>query len=598
MKYPSLNSGSTSREMVEVFAGYNHNLKIGNGEWYDTKNLTTEYYPLFANRKPRGLYKQLEHACKGMIEKDALCYVENGTLYVNDDATPIDDLTTDSEKQLISMGAYIVIFPDKKYYNTADPDDFGSMEATFSYNSAAANDGNITFSPCNAEGVLYTDITSSANPPGEASNNDLWADTSGDKTVLKQWSSYSSVWTEIPTVYTKVTFKSQGDIPRLFKVQDGVSISGFKVTGANIKDLNGEKIIYGLGGSDTAGSELDDYIILSGLITETLTQTSGTIAIRRKVPSMKYVCECQNRLWGCYYGMRDGKIVNEIYCSALGDFKNWSQYLGVSTDSWRASVGSDGQWTGAVNYLGSPTFFKENHVHIVTVSAVGAHRVDEMACRGVQKGSSKSLQIINETLYYKSRTGVVAWQGGFPADVSKALGNKKYYNAVAGVFGERYYISMQDEDGAWQLFTYDVARGIWMHEDNLHAEQFVRVDDELFCRSGKKIWAMNGTAGDAETGMEWKAESGILYYSYANKKYVSRFNIRIKMEAGATLTIKLEYDSNGEWVTSGTVQMNSTGTATLPIRPRRCDHMRLQLSGTGDVRIYSIAKVLEVGSDV
>ena len=51
MKYPSLSSGRTSREMTEIFAGYNHNLKIGNGEWYDTTNLTSEHYPLFANRK-------------------------------------------------------------------------------------------------------------------------------------------------------------------------------------------------------------------------------------------------------------------------------------------------------------------------------------------------------------------------------------------------------------------------------------------------------------------------------------------------------------------------------------------------------------------
>ena len=169
---------------------------------------------------------------------------------------------------------------------------------------------------------------------------------------------------------------------------------------------------------------------------------------------------------------------------------------------------------------------------------------------------------------------------------------------MAGVFGERYYISMKDGSNVWQFFVYDVDRGIWMHEDNLHAEEFVRVDDELFCRSGNSIWALNGTMGEAEETPEWAAESGILYYAYANKKYISRYNIRLKMEVGASLTIALEYDSDGVWIPAGTVQMSRTGTATLPIRPRRCDHMRLRLSGTGNIRIYSIAKVLEVGSDV
>lgn len=595
MILPILTPGQVSTDIVDAFYGYNHNLKIGPGEFYDTKNLTSAYFPMLANRKKRGTVATLT-AGQGLIEKDALAYVDNGTLYYNSTATPITGLSS-GQKQLVGMGAYIVIFPDKKYYNTADPNDYGSLEASFSYNVGTA--GDVTFAPCNVDGELYTNITSNANPPDEPSNGDLWADTSGDKTVLKQWSSYTSVWVEIATVYTKVTFKSQGQIPNLFSAQDGVSISGFAVEGADVSDLNGEKVIYGLGGSAALGSEVDDYIVLVGLITGSLTQESGVISIQRTVPTMDYVCECQNRLWGCYYGNSGGKNINEIYCCVLGDFKNWSQYLGLSTDSWRASVGSDGQWTGAVNYLGNPTFFKENHVHIVTVSATGGHRVDEMACRGVQKGSSKSLQIINETLYYKSRTDIVAWQGGFPAGVSANLGDEKYYNAVAGVFGQRYYISMKDGSNKWHLFVYDGDRNIWIHEDDLHALCFARVDDELFCLDANNhILALNGTTGTAEASPEWIAETGVSYYQYPQKKYLSRFNIRMKMEAGSTLSVYLEYDSSGVWEHQGTVNIQNTGTATLPVKPRRCDHLRMKLVGHGDVRIYSIAKVLEVGSDV
>jgi hypothetical protein len=38
-------------------------------------------------------------------------------------------------------------------------------------------------------------------------------------------------------------------------------------------------------------------------------------------------------------------------------------------------------------------------------------------------------------------------------------------------------------------------------------------------------------------------------------------------------------------------------TITVPVIPRRCDHLRLKLTGTGDVKIYSIARILELGSD-
>ena len=35
---------------------------------------------------------------------------------------------TDGEKSLVSMGAYLVVFPDKIYLNTKDPSDYGSLE--------------------------------------------------------------------------------------------------------------------------------------------------------------------------------------------------------------------------------------------------------------------------------------------------------------------------------------------------------------------------------------------------------------------------------------------------------------------------------------
>ena len=148
-----------------------------------------------------------------------------------------------------------------------------------------------------------------------------------------------SEWSEIPTVYTRLRFRSEGELPTLFRCGDGVSISG-----AGPADVNGEKIICAIGG----GEGVLDYVVVTGLLEQAVTQTEGSVRIERSVPEMDYVIECQNRLWGCRYGTENGKSLNEIYCCALGDFKNWRQYMGLSTDSWTASVGSDGPWTGAV----------------------------------------------------------------------------------------------------------------------------------------------------------------------------------------------------------------------------------------------------------
>jgi hypothetical protein len=87
-------------------------------------------------------------------------------------------------------------------------------------------------------------------------------------------------------------------------------------------------------------------------------------------------------------------------------------------------------------------------------------------------------------------------------------------------------------------------------------------------------------------------------YEYPDAKYVSRFNIRARLAAGARMKLELEYDSDGQWRDAGTYAGSDlTRTCTIPVVPRRCDHMRLRLSGAGDVKLFSIARILEQGGD-
>lgn len=580
MQLPSLDYEYSDRSVTDTFAGYNHKLKIADGEFYDTRNLTSEYYPLLAERRKRGLVKQLT-APGGLLGKEKLAYVDNGVLYYDGEATGLTGLTP-GEKQLVSMGAYICIFPDKKYYNTADANDRGSMEAYYT------STGAVKYTMCRVDGTDYGPATVSTAAPEEPENAALWIDTSKETHVLKQWSSATKEWVSIPTVYTKVQFISNGELLGLFREYDGVTIGGAEA------DVNGDKVIYAMGGSE---SEFD-YIVVTGLLEQAVTQETGSVSLSRSVPQMDFICESQNRLWGCYYGSDGEQSLNEIYCCALGDFKNWRQYMGLSTDSWTASVGSDGPWTGAVNYLCYPTFFKEDRIHRVSISAYGAHQISETACRGVQKGSGKSLVVVNETLLYKSRSDICAYQGGFPSGISDALGEELYSDAVAGAIRDRYYISMKDGRGEWQLFVYDMGKHLWMREDGFKADGFARVGDELYALSGKLLYAMQGTKGETEPFVSWRAETGILYYQYPDKKYVSRFNIRAQMEEGAEMDIYIQYDSSGVWERKGRIKLKGTNTVTVPIRPRRCDHMRIRLEGKGMFRLFSVAKIISFGSDM
>jgi hypothetical protein len=584
--YPKLNGRSTARTIIDNFRGYNHNLKTADGEFWDTQNLTTEHYPLLSNRPKRGRVDHTFTNLQAVIAKDALYWVDNGTLYANGSATGLTGLRTDADTQLVSMGAYICIFPDKKYYNTMTGE-YGSMGASWSYND------DVTYTMCHPDGTYYDDVTVSSDEPEAPNNGAVWVNLTDSS--VQEWSAAQGMWITLETVYTRMDFKTMGQIPAAFRENDGVNISG-----AYYDDMNGSKILIAVG-----GSEVDyDYIVVIGFCTDQQTSVAS-MTISRDVPDMDYVCEAQNRLWGCFYGNDGTQNINEIYCCALGDFRNWEQYLGISTDSWRASRGSDGPWTGCINYLGTPTFFKENVIHPVTVSPIGAHQIGDIPARGVQQGSYRSLAIVNETLYYKTRTGVVAYQGGMPADVSQTLGDEKYYNAVAGVFGQRYYISMKDKDDVWNLFVFDASKGLWMREDNLHAEGFARMDDELYCIADNGLTALNGTDGELEETVEWEAVTGIMHYETGvggkgaqEVRFVSRYNLRVSMGLDSKMQLFIEYDSSGVWLFAGDYHLPNTGAITIPIRPRRCDHLRLKLTGTGEIRLYSIARVLEKGSEV
>ena len=94
------------------------------------------------------------------------------------------------------------------------------------------------------------------------------------------------------------------------------------------------------------------------------------------------------------------------------------------------------------------------------------------------------------------------------------------------------------------------------------------------------------------------AESGILYYQYPDRKYLSRYNFRLQMEEGAWMDIFIQYDSSGVWERKGRIRFRGTGTVTVPVRPRRCDHLRIRLEGRGEFRLFSVAKILSIGSDI
>lgn len=592
MKLPPLNEIHSTTDMIDLFKGYNHNLRIGEGEFFDMKNLSSSKYPVVSPRVQRGLYVEGEDTFpinpQGLIRKDALCYVDGADFVINGYHVDMK-LSTDAEycpKQLISMGAYVIIMPDKKWINTADLSDFGSIEASVTTSTA------VRFEMCKVDGSTYDEIKVQAEAPVEPENMDLWIDTSATPHTLKQWASTSAMWVSIATTYIKI---SATGIGKPFEVNDGVTISG--IEDKKLSDLNNTMIIWDRG---------DDYIVVTGILDEVIMQ-DNPIEVKRQMPNMDFVIESENRLWGCRYGVAvNGKIVNEIYASKLGDFKNWNCFMGISTDSYAATVGTDGQFTGAIAHLGYPIFFKENCLHKVYGNYPANYQINTTTCRGVQKGSHRSLAIVNEMLYYKSRTSICAYDGSLPQEISYALGEVPYSNAVACSHGNMYYISMHDDTGSledikhWHLFVYDAQKGMWHKQDNTRVEQFCSCREELYFIDyyDRKIKTMFGSGVKDTKPVEWMAETGLIGTNSPTKKYISKLNIRMSLELNTHVFFYVQYDSNDDWEFLFRMEGTTLRSFTVPIRPRRCDHLRLRVEGTGEAKIFFIAKTIEQGSDV
>jgi hypothetical protein len=580
--------------MVDIFKGYNHNLRIGDGEFYDMKNLSSDNYPVLSLRHKRGTYAVPTNP-QGLVGKDFFCYVDGGDFVIN--GLPVSlNLSTnakDCPKTLISMGSYVIIMPDKKYVNTLDEDG----EAHYAYGDIekSVTKESVTFTLTTIDGVDYDNVAQESAPTitdemkEDTSKIPKWIDTSKTPHTLKQYSTTTETWTTIATTYIKI---SATGIGAGFNVDDGVTIEGVESTeGNSLADLNGATVILAKG---------SDYIVVTGIIDKVTTQDSA-ITVSRKMPIMDFIIESGNRLWGCRYGTAlNGEIVNEIYASKLGDFKNWNCFQGISTDSYVASVGTDGRFTGAITYNGFPIFFKENCMHKVYGYYPANYQIQATACRGVQKGCERSLAIVNEILYYKSSTGVCAYDGSLPVEISSALGDMRYENAVAGSIGNKYYISMADTNKKYHLFVFDTAKNMWHREDDTQVTAFCNWRGDLYYidHADNQIKTVLGTGVPEYYPITWQAVTGIIGTESPDKKYISRMDVRMSLQVGTRVVFYVEYDSCGEWEHLFTMAGTSLRSFAVPIRPKRCDHMRLRIEGYGDAKIYSICKTIEQGSDV
>lgn len=516
---------SNGKKMQTGFGGIVHTPACGDGELYDTQNLSADYYPLLAPRKARGLYRTLIKG-NGLAGRDVLMWVDGTTFYYNGISK---GTVADSHKDFYFIGPWVIIWPDKACYNTVTGV-FGNLEETY-----VSGAGQIRF----ADGT-YAGVAAKANC----------------------------------IVTTGAAFA--------FEVGAAVTISGCAVAANNIIPIIRE--------ISTDKKTLRFYENTFTIATGTSYTESGVVTIKRAVPDMDFLCQNENRLWGCKG--------DDIYCTNLGNPKVWMDYDGLATGSWSWPCGSEGDFTGCVSAFGFAIFMKEERVYKLYGTKPSDFKVIDNARMGLLTGCNKSFANAGETLCYRARQGIVRYTGGYPYDVDEGLGVYSPAAAAAGSDGRKYYVSGLDANGSSVFLCYDTRYKTWIKEDGTLATDFANALDGLyFLNDAGEIWKVEHAEGcTIEASVPSIAEFGDYYEGSPQKKELVAIQIRAEVPTGSTLTAYIRFDNAATWTELGAL----TGDKQMhrfPMVPQRCDFWRLKLVGTGSWKAFAIAREYSQGSD-
>lgn len=608
----NLNILQNGRQMLRAFGGINETYGCSEAEESRALNFSSRGYPALQTRAPRRKTREVKDV-NGMYHLNGLLVCRGTTLeYTPDDsetregAVVLEHALTNDRKALTGMGTKVLIWPDKKAFDT-ETGELSELGAVWEIGEAG-----MTVTPCDTEGKTYTPGSVGETEPEAPEDGQLFLKGDpetpyGMDSMLLKYSTKNKKWQEIMLQSLRIHCPGLG---AAMKENDTVTLSGVpqRVCDALAKGLNGEISISTLDGDDIITAlalpkKSDRYygswtVLRSGTAWQSLDgkateneAADAPVKAERRVPDLDFVTEQGNRVWGC------NRKENSIYACALGDPTNWYSYRGIASDSYAVSVGSDGAFTGAASCLSYILFFKENCIHKLYGSKPSDYQMSSVRCRGVAAKAAGSLCVIAETLYYLSPDGVMAWSGSLHAKVSGALDTGKLTAAdwaMGGQLDARYYLYLHrraDGDGSGRLLVYDTEKGLW-HEESPAGTEMVSTGQQLYLWDGSALWAAGSdreTEGEEEANLRFEAVTGDIGMSMPDDKYISRVTLRLDALAHTVVTVAVSYDG-GAWETVGSCAVTQEHQrVNLPFVPRRHDLMRLKFSGTGQMTLRSMA---------
>lgn len=594
-KLPDMRYGPDYRQSRQAqFGGLKHCRACGDGEIYDMENVSLDELPLLKARPIRDNFTEMQGNVDGI-------YADNGKMiYIQQYEVPqhselillgVGALITDlaypiQRHQFVRFGDRVVMLPEMRLLNliydikgTRESAD-ELPESAQEYDAYAVR--NVVTLPNYYDIYVY-------NGTEWINNGRFDQPMEADTGVQPQVTfSENTITLSIPVDYVT---KAAG-----FKAGDAVAISGC----AEVPENNKTAIIREItGDSSECVLRFSDNCFTLPEGETSVTETN--VRIRREIPEMDFMFECNNRLWGAKE--------KRIYASKLGDPTNWYCFEGLSTDSWAIETQTKGKLLGGWgDYY--PYFLREDGMTYVcgTVPS-GFQTYDKRGVPGLKAGEERSIAHAGGLTIWMSREGVAIYGSDGWRIEKDAFRDWNIARVIGASAGTKAYCLCNISEREKAIICYDSVTGAW--------ERHGADDMTDLCYDGGYVYALrvreqrsfvdvvNGKPYPQKWQDEGTVESyvrfGDTYLATEERKAVDQLLLRVELEQGATLQVQIMYDSSGKYETVKTISAEDAAMIkrqiNIPIQPRRCDHYHIRLNGTGGWTLYSMTQNVRIGSE-
>ncbi len=560
---------------IDAFLGINRRVRSGKGEFFDMENLSHEEYPCMQSMKST---KDMEFDLPDGVEAVKMIIPKR----LNDEISGFSGVVYNSNTRHyeiyvngVSKRSDITEFTDAVDYNGSIITLPELKGVNYMAQGSAANDINMyRLTPYISFYNDYTGETADTISPkiyisGSGGSGNGYTYTwyqnvfcanfkVGDEIILYgldgEFKGNNTIYPQSSTDYTNISSPVSITIK---SVSTGGSYSNTTIIlTVEIRNSEGNIIGWEKGSGNSYGSDGNtDY-------------TRGTIM--RKIPRSTFGCVAHNRIWAC------SETGEEILASAVGSPLEFYELQGISSDSWIASTGTPGKFTGISAWQNRVVVFKPDIIHIVYGNLPSDFGIEKTYAAGcIDSGSIAEAGGMLIWLYYD---GFYAYSGSRPKRISDKL-RTKYVSCRAFSDGRRYYARCVKEDGTGEFLIFDTELSLWSKISDIDVVTGDYFGGKVYVCDKTKIYCLQfGEYGD------FYAETPELTFDTFDDKSIIYATIRCKISDGF-LNLYTRAN-NGEWVPHKGI--DKTGKHKLPIRYAPGDILRLRLEGHGNVCITEI----------